>query len=156
MLSIDPASLVVSWQPPLETHCNGSITGYLIQYAKVGSDDNMIVNVPNDTATTTLTISGLYACVEYSVTVAAVNANGTGPFSKPVVATSGEDGELNNGTAQRHHCNCLKLTHFTCYSYLLFEMLNLKTWDSKSLITYVVYKRYFHKGVLSKSYGYML
>ena len=49
----------------------------------------MIINVPNDT---TLTISGLFAYVEYSVTVAAVNANGTGPFSKPVIAMSGEDG----------------------------------------------------------------
>ena len=50
------------------------------------------MNIPNDT---TLTISGLFAYVEYSVTVAAVNDNGTGPFSKPVVATSGEDSKLN-------------------------------------------------------------
>ena len=52
----------------------------------------MIVNVPNDT---NLAISGLFACAEYSVTVAAVNANGTGPFSKPTLKTSGEDSELN-------------------------------------------------------------
>ena len=61
----------------------------MIQYARVGSDDDMIVNV---SGVTTLTISGLFACVEYSVTMAAVNANGTGPFSKSVIATSGEDG----------------------------------------------------------------
>ena len=90
----DPGSLIVSWQPPLEVNCNGAITGYVIQYARVGSDvnDNMIVNVPNET---TLAIPGLFAHVEYSVTMAAVNAKGTGPFSKPVVETSGEDGELN-------------------------------------------------------------
>ena len=83
----------MSWQPPLEVNCNGPITGYMIQYARVGSDDNMIVNVPNET---THVLSGLFACVEYSVTVAAVNAKGTGPFSKPVVETSGKDGGLNS------------------------------------------------------------
>ena len=88
----DPGSLIVSWQPPLEDNCNGPITGYVIQYARVGLNDNMIENVPNGT---TLTIPGLFAHVEYSVTMAAVNAKGTGPFSKPVVATSGEDGGLN-------------------------------------------------------------
>ena len=82
----------MSWQPPLEKPHNELITGYVIQYARVGSDDTMIVNVPNDT---TLTIKGIFAHVDYSVTVAAVNANGIGPFSKPLIATSGEDSELN-------------------------------------------------------------
>ena len=77
----------------MEVNCNGSITGYVIQYARVGSDDNMIMNVSN--GTTSETISGLFACVKYSVTVAAVNAKGTGPFSNPVLANSGEDSELN-------------------------------------------------------------
>ena len=40
--SADPASLVVEWQALLEENCNGPITGYVIQYARVGSDDNMI------------------------------------------------------------------------------------------------------------------
>ena len=67
----------------------------MIQYTRVGShtlDDTMIVNVSDDI---NLAISGLFACAKYSVTVAAVNANGTGPFSNPMVATSGEDSELN-------------------------------------------------------------
>ena len=85
--------LRVSWQPPLKKHCNGQITGYVMQYARMGQHiDDMIVNVSSET---TFTISGLFACAEYSVTVAAVNANGTGPFSKPVIETSGEDSELN-------------------------------------------------------------
>ena len=91
----------MSWQPPLEGDENGTITGYVIQYTRVGifnSDDKMILNVTN---ATTFPISGLIACVEYKVSVAAVNKNGTGPFSKPVVAISGEDSELNNDTAQR-------------------------------------------------------
>ena len=82
----------MSWQPPSQKPHNELITGYVIQYARVGSDDMMILNIPNDT---NLTLSGLFAYVEYSVTMAAVNVNGTGPFSKPVLATSGEDSELN-------------------------------------------------------------
>ena len=83
---------MVSWQPPKGENGDVPITGYVIQYARVGKDiDDMIVNVPNDT---TFTITGLYANAGYKVTVAAVNANGTGPFSKYVEATSGEDSEL--------------------------------------------------------------
>ena len=64
----------------------------MIQYARVGSDDKMIMNLSNNTK---LTISGLFVCAQYSVTVAAVNVNGTGPFSISVEATSGEDSKLN-------------------------------------------------------------
>lgn len=53
----------------------------------------MIKNVSDGTTSTT--ISGLYACAEYSIIVAAVNAKGTGPLSNPVKATSGHDSESN-------------------------------------------------------------
>ena len=66
---------------------------YMIQYTRVGSSDIMSVNI---TSGTTHTISGLVAYVNYSVIVAAMTVNGTGPFSEhPVVGRSGEDGELN-------------------------------------------------------------
>ena len=83
----------MSWKPPSKENCNGPITGYVIQYGRVGSDDKKIMNVPNETTLTT--IAGLFGYVEYSVKVAAVNVKGTGPFSNSVVATSGEDSELN-------------------------------------------------------------
>ena len=90
--SNDPAILVVSWEPPQEENCDVPITGYVIQYARVEKDnDGMIVNVHNDT---TFTITGLCANAEYKITVAAVNVNGTGPFSEYVFATSGEDSKL--------------------------------------------------------------
>ena len=90
--SVNPASLEVSWQPPLEINHNGPITGYVIQYTRIGTSNMMSENVNSGT---THTISGLVAYVAYSVTVAAVNVNGTGPFSNPVMKTSGEDGESN-------------------------------------------------------------
>ena len=91
--SHDPASLRVSLQPPRKIYRNGPITGYVIQYTRVGSSDMMSVNVASGTRHK---ISGLVAYVNYSVIVAAMNVNGTGPFSDPpVVGRSGEDGELN-------------------------------------------------------------
>ena len=90
--SVNPASLMVSWQPPLLIDHNGPIT-YMIQYTRVGSSDMMSVNV--NSGTTQYTISGLVAYVDYSVIVTARTGNGTGPFSNPpVVGRSGEDSEL--------------------------------------------------------------
>ena len=89
--SVNPASLKVSWKRPPNIDRNGPITGYIIQYTRVGSSDTMSVN---DTSGTTYTITGLVAYVNYSVVVAAVNVNGTGSFSNPVVEMSGEDGQL--------------------------------------------------------------
>ena len=91
--SIEPALLMVSWQPPMQINHNGQITDYVINYTRVGSND-MNETVISET-TTTYTISKLVAYVNYSVTVAAVNVNGTGPFSSPVVQLSGENSESN-------------------------------------------------------------
>ena len=83
------ASLNVSWQPPTPRNRNGPST-YVIQYTRVGSSDIMSMSVTS--RTTVITISGLVAYVNYSVIVAAMTVNGTGPFSEPVVGASGEDG----------------------------------------------------------------
>ena len=82
----------MSWDPPLEKDHNGPITGYVIQYNRIGSSDMMSVNV---TSGTTHTISRLAVLIQYSVIVAAMTVNGTGPFSNPpVVGRSGEYGEI--------------------------------------------------------------
>ena len=86
----DPASLKVSWKPPLKSH-NVPFTGYVIQYVKDGSQD-MIIDIKN-IGGTTHTISGLDPCTKYSIKVAAMNGDKTGPFSEPVVEISGEDGK---------------------------------------------------------------
>ena len=83
---------MLSWRPPTQIERNGPIIGYVVQYTRVGSSDMMSVNV---TGGTTHTISELVAYVNYSLTVAAMTVNGTGPFSDPpVVGRSGEDCEL--------------------------------------------------------------
>jgi len=88
----DPSSLVVSWQPPPVIDHNGVITEYVIEYTRVGTSDTM--NETVNSGTTQTIISGLMAFVNYSVQVAAINVNGTGPFSSAVVQVSGQDSEL--------------------------------------------------------------
>ena len=61
----------------------------MINYTSSGPDDVMIVNF---TSGITHTLSGLVAFSEYSVGVAAVNSNGTGPFSDDIVGKPGGDG----------------------------------------------------------------
>ena len=90
--SVIPASLNVSWQPPVSSDHNGPITGYVIQYTRVGSNVNISVNVDGGTMHI---ISGLVASTDYSVRVAAVNINGTGQFSAAMVIMSG-DGEFSS------------------------------------------------------------
>ena len=91
--SHNSASLNVSWRPPVARDRNGPITDYVIQYTRVGSSDMMSMSVIGDTRV--IIISGLVVYVNYSVIVAAMTVNGTGPSSDPpVVGRSGEDGEL--------------------------------------------------------------
>ena len=90
VVSVNPASLGVSWQQPPVIYLNGPITGYVIQYTRVGSSDMMSENISSGNAHR---LSRLFPYVNYSVTVAVVNVNGTGPFSSPIVERSGEDGE---------------------------------------------------------------
>jgi len=89
VISINPSSLRVSWQPPPEVDHNGVITGYVMEYTRSGGLSDMVTV----TSGTTHTISGLVPFVEYSVTVAARTSSGTGPLSDPVVQSSGEDGK---------------------------------------------------------------
>ena len=90
LATVNPASLNVSWQPPLDIDHNGLITDYVIQYTRVGSSVKTIETITNKV---TYTISGLVAYVNYSVMVAALNVNVTGPFSDPVVERSGDNGK---------------------------------------------------------------
>ena len=92
--TVDPESLMVSWEPPIEIDHNGPLTGYIIQYIGVASNDTTIIHVDVNNGTSYV-ISGLVENVDYSVMVAAVNIIGPGPFSDPaVVGTSVENGEF--------------------------------------------------------------
>ena len=86
VISFNPSSLMVSWQPPPYYE---EIVDYVIEYTRVGgSSDTVTV-----TNRTTHIISGLVPVVPYSVRVAAMNENGIGPYSDAMIRTSGEDGK---------------------------------------------------------------
>ena len=63
---------------------NGLITGYVVRYyATCGADRNVQRN--KSVVTTHDTIDYLTSNTEYAFQVAAVNVNGTGPFSEPII-----------------------------------------------------------------------
>ena len=85
--TLNPRSLIISWQPPPPSDHNGELTGYMVQYTRVGSNTTHEVFTADTTITVSM-LSGVYA--NYSVKVAAVNTNGTGSYGNPVVQMSGQ------------------------------------------------------------------
>ena len=59
---------------------NGEITGYMINYTTANDKSSNITMAQANTSNKI--IAGLSPCIEYSFRVAAVNINGTGPFSQ--------------------------------------------------------------------------
>ena len=95
LMDSDPVMLSVRYKPPLRQLRNGEVTGYVIRYTRVGSGVSQTITVDrgNNNGFRTSNITGLMAFTNYSVEVAAVNVNGTGPFSDPVTGLSGQDSE---------------------------------------------------------------
>ena len=78
---VQPSEVSLNWT---EVHCvqqNGPITGYVVRYyATCGPDRD--VQQTKSVVTTGSIIDGLTPNTEYAFQVAAVNTNGTGPFSE--------------------------------------------------------------------------
>ena len=92
LMDIDPTMLSLRYRPPETSLRNGDVTGYVIRYTRVGSGVSQMIIVNGGSAgLCTSDIPGLVAFTNYSVEVAAVNVNGTGPFSDPVTGLSGQD-----------------------------------------------------------------
>ena len=97
LMDDDPAMLLVMYRRPEQSLRNGQLTGFMIRYTRVDTGESQVMNVSYiDVRTVTSTISGLVAFTNYSVEVAAVNINGTGPFSDAVYGLSGQNSEYNN------------------------------------------------------------
>jgi len=94
-MDTDPAMLSVIYGPPFGRLRNGDITGYVIRYTRMASGVSQTVNVHRGSSIglRTSVISGLVAFTNYSIQVAAVNVNGTGPSSGVVYGVSGQDGK---------------------------------------------------------------
>ena len=89
-MDTDPAMLSVIYEPPEPSLRNGDVTGYVIRYTRVGSGVLQMITVNGGRGFHYIS-SGLVAFTNYSVDVAAINVNGTGPFSNAVYGASGQD-----------------------------------------------------------------
>ena len=74
---------------PVETDQNGIITGYYVECLGEG-----ILGGPTEAGTTTMTFLNLPHHTMYACRVAAVNVNGTGPYSMYRNITTPQGGEL--------------------------------------------------------------
>ena len=83
--AVSSTAIDVQWS---ELDCalrNGDIIAYIVmRTGQVG--DQQTVHVPGNQSS--VTITGLDPLTEYIIRVAAVNRNGTGPFSDPLSATT--------------------------------------------------------------------
>ena len=77
-------SITITWNVVECTEQNGPITDYIVQY--VTSCDDL--QTENTGSVSIYHISNLTANTEYIIQVAAVNQNGTGPFSQPIRAAT--------------------------------------------------------------------
>ena len=85
-VSVTANSITVQWGEVPCIHHNGEITGYIVEVTLSGmvfATENV-----NDGSARRGTVSGLNPSTEYTVTVAAVNSAGTGPFSDGISITT--------------------------------------------------------------------
>ena len=98
---INQAGLQISWSRPKLLDCNGDILQYNITIDNGFDEHSYIVNVSDENTrreckdiecmSHNFTVSELIPHKKYSVKVAAVNVNGTGPFSNPIAVMSGDN-----------------------------------------------------------------
>ena len=78
LVFVNVSAIDISWEDIPCTQKKGEILGYIVAYSVGGSETNLMVKQRR------VTITGLKPLSKYSVKVAAVNSNGTGPFCHPV------------------------------------------------------------------------
>ena len=80
---VQPTEVFLRWRQVPCVQQNGLSTGYVVRYyASCGRDRNMQRN--KSVVTNSTIIDGLTPNFKYNFQVAAVNVNGTGPFSEPI------------------------------------------------------------------------
>ena len=78
------STVLVMWKEVICNLRNGMIISYSVMYSVVGVESQFTVSAVNRR----ILITGLEADSNYSIMVAAVNSNGTGPYSVEVFATT--------------------------------------------------------------------
>ena len=79
---VQPNEVSLSWREVACVQQNGLITGYVVRYYATHDASSDVQQ--KSVVTTSDIIDGLTPNTEYGFQVAAVNVNGTGPFSEPI------------------------------------------------------------------------
>lgn len=102
-LHSDPnqAAITVSWSP-LSSHYYNSddLEGYSIHYETNNVRINSSDDVPVGPSTTTRLLTGLHERVAYTISVAAVNAQGIGPYSSELTVITFGQGKGDHSTGK--------------------------------------------------------
>ena len=89
-------SIFIEWSAPDLWRRNGIITHYIIEWGETGNLTTLNYSVPNPTFNTTNRLSynftGLTPFTRYNFSIAAVNINGSGPFSGILEESTDEEG----------------------------------------------------------------
>lgn len=89
LLDEDQAAITVSWAPlPSQYYNSDDLEGYSIHYEANNVRINSSGDVMVGPSTTTRILTGLHERVAYTISVAAVNAKGTGPYSSEQTVTT--------------------------------------------------------------------
>ena len=72
--SVSSSTITLGWGSVPCIHQNGEMTGYTVRYGATGSGDK-------ETVETSVTLSSLTPETNYEISVAAVNTEGTRPYS---------------------------------------------------------------------------
>ena len=97
---VQPTEVSLRWREVPCIHQNGPITGYIVRYYITFGADSGVQQ--NTSVTTGVVIDGLTPNTEYSLQVAAVNINGTGPFSEPITLGGKQSQYLTLGYMHGH------------------------------------------------------
>ena len=103
---VNPATMHISWTRPKLLDCNGDILQYIIMVDSGSDEHNYTFNVTSGCVSKACNNKECFSHsfnvpkdeliphLEYSVRIAAVNINGTGPFSNAITVMSGDDSEI--------------------------------------------------------------
>lgn len=88
LASAAATSLSISWNAPNEEDRNGNINEYIVNV----TNTDTLVTTQFTTANNDFSIVNLDPDTTYSLSVAARNANGTGPFTQSLLTRTGQSG----------------------------------------------------------------
>ena len=88
LFSQNPRTLLITWQPPVDEHRNGIITGYVINITELETGTQLQLV----TEQTSIIVESLHPFYTYGCIVAAETSVGVGPFTIEVVVKMPEAG----------------------------------------------------------------